>query len=64
MTDPRRERDGGRVRPGSSPQKDPAGREHRTRTAGTDRDFDQSGESDNQAHGHPREERDGGQDRT
>lgn len=27
------------------------------RTAGTDRDFDRSGESKNQGHGHPREKR-------
>jgi hypothetical protein len=27
------------------------------RTAGTDRDLDRSGESRNQGHGHPREER-------
>lgn len=29
----------------------------RSRTAGTDRDFDETGQSDNQGHGHPREER-------
>ncbi len=29
----------------------------RSRTAGTDRDFDDSGTSENQGHGHPREER-------
>jgi hypothetical protein len=28
-------------------------------TAGTDRDLDRSGESKNQGHGHPREERNG-----
>lgn len=28
-----------------------------SRTAGTDRDFDESRTSDNQGHGHPREER-------
>lgn len=28
------------------------------RTRGTNRDFDESGQSDNQKHGHPREERD------
>ncbi len=31
-------------------------RERRARTAGTDRDFDERGTSDNQGHGHPREE--------
>lgn len=30
---------------------------HSQRTQGTNRDFDDSGEADNQAHGHPREER-------
>ena len=64
MADPRKERDAGSVKPGRSAQRDPAEREHRSKTAGTNRDFDQSGESDNQAHGHPREERDGGQDGT
>ena len=29
------------------------------RTAGTNRDFDEAGESRNQGHGHPREERGG-----
>ena len=28
------------------------------RTRGTNRDFDETNESDNQGHGHPREERD------
>ena len=59
MPDPRKERDGGRIEPGKSQQKDAAGREHRSKTAGTNRDFDESGESDNQGHGHPREEREG-----
>lgn len=31
-------------------------RHGRSRTAGTDRDFDESGVADNQGHGHPREE--------
>jgi hypothetical protein len=30
----------------------------RSKTAGTNRDFDDSGESKNEGHGHPREERD------
>lgn len=34
----------------------------RSRTAGKDRDFDESGESKNQGHGHPRERRSSGQD--
>jgi hypothetical protein len=31
--------------------------DHRSKTAGTNRDFDETGESANQGHGHPREER-------
>lgn len=31
--------------------------DHDDRTAGTNRDFDETGESQNQGHGHPREER-------
>lgn len=57
MTDPRREREGGAVKPTSSPQKNADKQQHRSKTEGTNRDFDASGESDNQAHGHPREER-------
>lgn len=30
---------------------------HTSRTSGTNRDFDETGESVNQKHGHPREER-------
>jgi hypothetical protein len=33
------------------------GRKHASRTEGTDRDMDETGESKNQGHGHPREER-------
>lgn len=29
-------------------------REHRSKTAGENRDYDESGESKNQGHGHPR----------
>lgn len=36
---------------------DATSRKHSARTAGENRDFDESGESRNQAHGHPREER-------
>jgi hypothetical protein len=40
---------------------DEAGEEGRgaSRTAGTNRDLDESGESKNQGHGHPREQRGG-----
>lgn len=46
--------------PAGSQGEDEAGREFGARepgTAGTDRDLDRSGESRNQGHGHPREER-------
>jgi hypothetical protein len=33
---------------------------HAKRTRGTNRDFDESGQTDNSAHGHPREEREQG----
>jgi hypothetical protein len=33
-----------------------------SRTAGTDRDLDESGESKNQGHGHPRDRRGGSED--
>ena len=61
MTDPRRERSGGTVKPTDGPQKRASESERNAKTAGTDRDFDESGESVNQGHGHPREER--GQER-
>jgi hypothetical protein len=32
-------------------------KKHASRTEGTDRDMDETGESKNQGHGHPREER-------
>jgi hypothetical protein len=57
MTDPKRTEGAGKVTSPKSPQKDPAQRQHTQRTAGTDRDFDESEESKNQGHGHPREER-------
>ena len=59
MTDPRRERSGGTVKPSEGPQKRAAEPQHNSRTEGTNRDFDESGESANQGHGHPREERGG-----
>lgn len=57
MVDPRRERDGGTVKPGPSPLKQGSKQEHSSKTEGTNRDFDESGQSANQGHGHPREER-------
>jgi hypothetical protein len=59
MTDPGREQEGGQVKPSDGPQKR-AAQEHDAKTAGTDRDADESGESRNQGHGHPREERQDG----
>lgn len=63
MTDPRKETSGGQVTPGSSRKgtdRDSAGQNRdNERTSGTNRDFDESGESMNQGHGHPREERGG-----
>jgi hypothetical protein len=58
MIDPRRERGGGTVKPSEGPEKRAAEPDRNSKTAGTDRDFDESGESANQGHGHPREERD------
>lgn len=59
MVDPRKEQDGGTVKPSDASQQKGAGREHRSKTEGTNRDFDESGESANQGHGHPRDEREG-----
>jgi hypothetical protein len=56
MTDSKRTQQEGTSRP-KSPQKDEAQRKHSDRTAGTNRDFDESEEARNQGHGHPREER-------
>lgn len=68
MTDLKRgEQQGGRRSSGLSPrtggQEDESNRGEEFGTAeratrGTNRDFDESGESHNQGHGHPREERD------
>jgi hypothetical protein len=41
----------------TSPAKEGSPDKHRDRTAGTNRDFDETDESRNQGHGHPREER-------
>ncbi|MGH7448563.1 MAG: hypothetical protein ACREK1_11280 [Longimicrobiales bacterium] len=60
MTDPRTQREGGRVKTTAGRQKDVSKREHRSKTEGTNRDFDDSREAGNQGHGHPREERDSG----
>ena len=57
MRDPRRTREAGDVKTTTSPQKDASKRQHRGKTEGTNRDFDASGQSENQGHGHPREER-------
>lgn len=57
MADPRKEHGAGTVKAPASPQKDDSQRQHRSKTEGTNRDFDESGTSDNQGHGHPREER-------
>jgi hypothetical protein len=57
MANPRRGQEDGTVETDASPQKETAKRAHRSKTEGTNRDFDESGESDNQGHGHPREER-------
>jgi hypothetical protein len=61
MSDPRKEHQSGTDET-AAPQQG-GGREQSTDrqqsggTAGTNRDFDESGESRNQGHGHPREER-------
>lgn len=64
MADPRRESEearqprttGGGESADESKQGD-AGTKSRSKTEGTNRDFDETGESRNQGHGHPREER-------
>jgi hypothetical protein len=57
MTDPGTKRQDGRITRPKSPQKEPSQRKHSERTAGTNRDFDETEEARNQGHGHPREER-------
>jgi hypothetical protein len=58
MTDPRRERDGGKLTTPDDPQEQARRRQQGSSTDGTNRDFDESGESQNQGHGHTREQRD------
>lgn len=61
MTDPGREREGGELTTPDSPPEQAARRQSGTGqpgTEGTNRDFDESGRSINQGHGHPREQRD------
>jgi hypothetical protein len=58
MTDPGKERDGGELTGPDAPPRQASQKQHASRTEGTNRDFDESGESVNQGHGHPREERD------
>ena len=51
------------MKTGRKNQDDPGQREaarRSSRTAGENRDFDETGESKNQGHGHPREERGNG----
>jgi hypothetical protein len=64
MSDLKTTRQNGPVTTGNTPKGDPGehnrGAEFGTAergTRGTDRDLDRSGESANQGHGHPREER-------
>jgi hypothetical protein len=57
MTDPRRERGGGTVKPSEGAEEQAADSRRSSKTEGTNRDFDESGEAANQKHGHPREER-------
>jgi hypothetical protein len=60
MSDPGRERDEGQVKPTDAQEgasQHDNSRNDSSRTEGTNRDFDDSGESRNQGHGHPREER-------
>ena len=57
MTDERRER-GQNTAPSNPAKQDTAEQDkHRSKTEGTNRDFDERRESANQGHGHPREER-------
>lgn len=62
MTDPGKERDGGTLTTPDAPPRQASQKPHSSRTSGTNRDFDESGESVNQGHGHPREEREAGRD--
>jgi len=62
MIDPNRERSLGDAA-GASRRGSPNKPQPQSHTEGTNRDFDESGESANQAHGHPREERESGRSR-
>jgi len=57
MTDERRERGQNTAPSNPAKQDTPASDKHRSKTEGTNRDFDDRRESANQGHGHPREER-------
>jgi hypothetical protein len=57
MNDQRTQRPAGDVRPADGPQKGSPREKHASSTEGTDRDFDESGESANQGHSHLREQR-------
>jgi hypothetical protein len=59
MADPRKERTSADVTPDDGPRKGSPRETHASRTEGTNRDYDESGESRNQGHSHPREEREG-----
>lgn len=56
MTDPPRERSTGHTTPADGPGGKTDRDQHASRTSGTNRDFDESGESRNQGHSHPRKE--------
>jgi hypothetical protein len=63
MTDTNRDRSLGEAAGASrrgTEQQESQKKKHASRTEGTNRDFDESEESANQAHGHPREEREQG----
>ncbi len=63
MTDKREDQNIGHTHQGAEPgrvggrQDAGSSDKHSSRTAGTNRDFDEKQESANQGHGHPREER-------
>jgi hypothetical protein len=58
MTDPNSERSAGTVTPGDGPSRGEPREKHASSTEGTNRDLDESGESRNQGHSHPREKND------
>jgi len=57
MAEPGKERDAGKVTQEDLPSRRAASPERNSKTEGTNRDFDDKGDSRNQGHGHPREER-------